>query len=312
MITIKSAAIAGFLLMIISCSGEKKPAENPSDNKTITTASFVNGRSSQYTLGVPADSTAHADKTICPPDEPHGKPGSAKYRSWRFKTRGSQSGEIDPFREEKEARRKAEAKAARLSHVKNTTVSVKEDKDTSTKNQLWKNKVSVLFTVDTAMVLDENYDVYVSIYTDPGDSAEAKKYEDTRGHSEKSPPARITDTIRQHTDYRVTLRGNDFQITNVTDSIQHLYPHAVTTWKWQVSPETKEALELTVVIAGFDNEFKTKKDNFFTRRVLIRVTPMQKIRELAGSQYAFAAYTSILAALGWVFQNRRKKRKAGS
>ncbi|MFI5263458.1 MAG: hypothetical protein ACHQM6_02980 [Candidatus Kapaibacterium sp.] len=312
MITIKSAAIAGFLLMIISCSGEKKPAENPSDNKTLTTATHVNGRSSLYTLSVRADSQAHADKTMRPPDEPQDKPAIKGHPSWRVKSRGSQAGEIDPFREEKDARRKAEAKATKLSHLKKTGVSVNEDKDTAAKNQLWKNKVTALFTVDTAMILDENYDVFLSIYSDPEDSSEANKYEDTRAHSEKSPPARIVDTIRQHTDYRVTLHGNNFQITSVTDSIQHLYPHAVTTWKWQVSPETKDALELTVVIAGFDNEFKIRKDNFFTRRVLIRVTPIQKIRELAGSQYAFAAYTTILAGLGWMLQNRRKKRKAGN
>ena|SRR5436305_12985645 len=117
------------------------------------------------------------------------------------------------------------------------------------------------------------------------------------------------DSVRRHHDYMVTLRGNNFHIMSITDSIQHLYPSAVTIWKWEVTPQSSEANELTVIVAGFSDSIKSRLDHLLTRNIKIKVSFIQNIQELSSTEYGYATYGAILASIGWLYQNRRKKKK---
>lgn len=174
-----------------------------------------------------------------------------------------------------------------------------------------KDTTFLLFTADTVMDMDETYDVFLSIYTDDKDSTEALQYYDSRDKH----ITRINDTLFYLPDYKATLHGNGFRIIKVTDSVQHLYKHAVTTWNWQVVPESGGTLKLTVVVAGFNAAAEgttSPKDHFFIRPIKVRVTGFHMVKEFAVSNYGYAAYTSMLAGLGWYVQNRRKKKKLAS
>ncbi|HET9136555.1 MAG TPA: hypothetical protein VFO76_07955 [Candidatus Kapabacteria bacterium] len=171
-----------------------------------------------------------------------------------------------------------------------------------------KDTTFLLFTADTVMNMEQTYDVFLSIYTDKGDSNEAQKNFDSGDKNVK----RINDTLFYLPDYKATLHGNGFRIIQVTDSVQHLYKHAVTTWNWQVVPESGGTLKLTVVVAGFNAAAEgtlSPKDHFFIRPIKVRVTGFHMVKEFAVSNYGYAAYTSILAGIGWYVQNRRKKKK---
>jgi hypothetical protein len=197
-----------------------------------------------------------------------------------------------------------------------TAKSAKKPATTETKSE-WnqpfkfnlKDTTFLLFTADTVMNMDQTYDVFLSIYTDKGDSNEAQKNFDSGDKNVK----RINDTLFYLPDYKVTLHGNGFRIIQVTDSVQHLYKHSVTTWNWQVVPESGGTLKLTVVVAGFNAAAEgtlSPKDHFFIRPIKVHVTGFHVVKEFAVSNYGYAAYTSILAGVGWYVQNRRKKKKA--
>ncbi len=170
------------------------------------------------------------------------------------------------------------------------------------------DKTYLLFTVDSAMKIGQTYDAILSIYTEAKDSVKAQQIFDKRDTSAKQ---KIKDSLFYIPDYKATLHGNNFKVMNVTDSVQHLYRHSVTTWNWQVEPQEGGLQKLTVVVAGFNaaDESHTPKDHFFIRHIQVNVGGIYLVREFATTQYAYTLYTSVLGFGIWYLQNRRKKRK---